>query len=162
VVSVAALDVNETLSDMSALAARLEDMGAPGDLLGPWFAATLRDGFALTTAGGYADFAAVAVTALASLLARIPSISREPEEAASLVLGAIAEIPLHDDVRPGLARLHRAGIRLVTLTNGSATTAQRLLDRGEVATSVERYPEVFEPPGLVARDFVGLADILTA
>lgn len=41
-------DVNETLSDMSPLAARFEDVGAPSLTAQIWFAELLRDGFALT------------------------------------------------------------------------------------------------------------------
>jgi hypothetical protein len=40
-------DVNETLSNMAPLSARFEEVGASGQLAGAWFAALLRDGFAL-------------------------------------------------------------------------------------------------------------------
>ena len=67
--SVALLDVNETLSDLAPLAERFEQVGAPGDLVQTWFAATLRDGMALAASGRYADFPDVARAALRSLLA---------------------------------------------------------------------------------------------
>lgn len=41
-------DVNETLSDMSPMGQRFEDVGAPAHLAKTWFAVLLRDGFALT------------------------------------------------------------------------------------------------------------------
>jgi len=107
---VLALDVNETLSDMSALAPRLQELGAPGELLQTWFASTLRDGFALTVAGAYADFATVAHAALLALLAEVRSLSAEPGEAATQLVSAIAELPLHEDVRPGLERLPGASM----------------------------------------------------
>jgi 2-haloacid dehalogenase len=68
---VVVLDVNETLSDISHLAPRLEEIGAPGALVRPWFASTLRDGFALACVGTYADFAGLAEDAMLSLLAEI-------------------------------------------------------------------------------------------
>ena len=49
-------DVNETLSDMSPLASRFVDAGAPAHLAATWFAALLRDGFALTAAGSTPTF----------------------------------------------------------------------------------------------------------
>jgi 2-haloacid dehalogenase len=58
--SLALLDVNETLSDLTPLAGRFQDVGAPRDLLSAWFAATLRDGIALAASGQYADFPGVA------------------------------------------------------------------------------------------------------
>jgi 2-haloacid dehalogenase len=71
---VVVLDVNETLTDMRPLAQRLRDVGAPAHLLATWFAGTLRDGIALTLAGGYADFAQVAAAVLRSLLAGAGSV----------------------------------------------------------------------------------------
>ncbi len=58
--NVVVFDVNETLSDMEPLRTRFVDIGAPGHLLEGWFVATLRDGFALTAAGAYAEFSDVA------------------------------------------------------------------------------------------------------
>jgi 2-haloacid dehalogenase len=47
------------------------------------------------------------------------------------------ELSLHPDVRPGIERLRAHGIRLVALTNGPVSNAQRLLERGGIATFVE-------------------------
>jgi hypothetical protein len=55
--SVVVFDVNETLSDMSPMARRFADVGAPEHLAKLWFATLLRDGFALTAAGGQRPFA---------------------------------------------------------------------------------------------------------
>lgn len=71
-----AFDVNETLSDMEPLSSRFEAVGAPRHLRAAWFASTLRDGFALTAAGAYADFGQVAHAALKSILSREPRLSR--------------------------------------------------------------------------------------
>ena len=57
-------DLNETLSDLGPLRRRFEEVGAAGELLEVWFASTLRDGFALTAARGYADFCTVALGVL--------------------------------------------------------------------------------------------------
>jgi hypothetical protein len=74
---VIALDVNETLSDMAPLSQRFEQVGAPPHLRATWFASTLRDGFALTAAGGYADFREVAHAALQTILASVPQLARD-------------------------------------------------------------------------------------
>ena len=50
-------DVNETLSDMSPMAKRFEDVGAPAHLATTWFAGLLRDGFALTAVNSSDSFA---------------------------------------------------------------------------------------------------------
>ena len=63
------LDVNETLSNLEPMRKRFEQVGLPGHALNAWFAATLRDGFALTAAGTYPAFREVAGGALRALLA---------------------------------------------------------------------------------------------
>ncbi|MBG6214531.1 MAG: hypothetical protein LH475_09590 [Cryobacterium sp.] len=57
--SVIMFDGNETLSPMSALHARFMETAAPAYLARVWFAALLRDGFALAAAGGSAKFSPI-------------------------------------------------------------------------------------------------------
>ena len=57
-------DVNETLCDISPLAARSEDVRAPGHLAQTWFAELLRDGFALTVSGVAEPFARLGAESL--------------------------------------------------------------------------------------------------
>lgn len=135
-------DVNETLSDMSPMARRFEDVGAPGHLAATWFAGLLRDGFALTVAGVAEPFAALAKESLRiSLEGR--DLDRELDAAVDHVLGGIGELGVHPDVAEGLDRLRDLGIRLVTLSNGATTVARRLfegaglLDRFDELLSVE-------------------------
>lgn len=134
---VAVFDVNETLSDMKGLASRLEEVGAGTDLLPAWFVATLRDGFALTAAGAYADFSAVAVPTLAAMLAGAETLRGTAQAAAEHVVAAMAELDLHPDVAPGLQKLADAGVRIVTLSNGAAAVAESLLERAGLRHLVE-------------------------
>jgi 2-haloacid dehalogenase len=120
-------DVNETLTDLTPLAARFEEVGAPAHLLPTWFAGVLRDGFALTAAGGYADFADLATDGLRALLAGIEGWEGDQEEAARHVLAVFRQLPLHPDAVPGIRALHDAGFRLATMTNGSAAQTDQLL-----------------------------------
>jgi|SRR5579884_258508 len=142
---VAVLDVNETLTDMSPLSARLERVGAPGHLLAPWFAGVLRDGIALAAAGAFAPFAELAAAGLRGLLSAQPGLDRTPEEAAEFVLGGLVELPLHPDIRPGISALRDAGLRVIALTNGGGRTARQVLTRGGVAELLEDVLSVEEP-----------------
>ncbi len=72
-------DVNETLSDLDGLVGLFDEVGAGAEILRAWFAATLRDGFAITATGGYADFAAIAVPTLASMLSRVEALRDDPQ-----------------------------------------------------------------------------------
>lgn len=132
------LDVDETLSDMLPLAARLEHVGLPRHLTETWFSNTHRDGFALTAAGAYSDFASMARSALESIVATADNVTAAPADAVEFVLSGLGELALYDDVRPALERLHAAGIRIVTLTNASAAETTSLLERGGVIDLVEQ------------------------
>jgi 2-haloacid dehalogenase len=135
---VAVFDVNETLSDLSGLGPRLEELGASSELLPAWFTATLRDGFAITAAGGLADFAAIGVATLASMLRAEEAFRGDAVEAAEHVVAGMAELDLQPDVEPGLRALAKAGVRLVTLSNGAARVAESLLKRAGLGDLVEQ------------------------
>ncbi|HYO38710.1 MAG TPA: haloacid dehalogenase type II [Nocardioidaceae bacterium] len=134
-------DVNETLSDLSALGARFVEVGASASAAPLWFASVLRDGFALTVAGDSAPFAGVARELLLSQLSEV-QLNRSVEEAAGHVMDGFAGLELHADVASGLSRLHEGGFRLVTLSNGAASVAERLLDSGNVLELFERLLSV--------------------
>lgn len=142
--TLALFDVNETLSDLEPLRARFEQVGAPGELLERWFAGTLRDGFALTAAGAYADFRSVAAAVLRGQLARVETLQGPTEAAVKHVLAGFGELPVHPDVAEGLRRLEQAGVRMATLTNGAAEIAETLLERAGLAGLVERFLSVAE------------------
>ena len=126
-------DVNETVSDMTPLRDRFEEVGAPADLMPTWFAGVLRDGFALAAAGAYADFADIARDGIRTLLASFDGRGGdEADEAARHILEGMAELPVHPDVPGGVHALRRAGFRLVTMTNGSSELTDGLLKRAGV------------------------------
>lgn len=141
---VVVLDVNETLSDFRALARRCDAVGAAPGTLDHWFASVLRDGIALAAVGDFATFGTIGRRLLTSMLAhqQVP----EPDRAAADVLAGFDELALHDDVPAGLRRLREGGVRLVTLTNGSAALTEGLLERAGVRDLVEHVLDV-EAPG---------------
>lgn len=138
-------DVNETLSDLSPLRARFEEVGAPGALLPAWFAGVLRDGFALTASGGFADFSELAADGLRALLHAEPGWSGDPEEAAAHVVDAFGSLPVHPDVPDGVRALRASGLRLVTMTNGSTSLSRGLLERAGVLDCFEDLLDVHGP-----------------
>lgn len=130
------LDVNETLSDLTPLGARLTEVGLAEHDLSGWFAGVLRDGFALQLTGRCADFAEVAGAQLRQLLAAAGQ--RTDDEAVAHVVGGFAELSLHPDVVPGLNRLAASGVRLVPLTNGSTATSERMFEEAGLLPVLER------------------------
>ncbi len=130
-------DVNETLSDMSPMAKRFEDVGAPAHPATTWFAGLLRDGFALTAVDASDSFAHIAAESLRVGLHGLP-LNRGAAEAVSYIMDGFAGLPVHDDVPDGVSALRRLGIRLVTLSNGSASVAEALFDRAGIRGHFER------------------------
>jgi 2-haloacid dehalogenase len=137
-------DVNETLSDLSALQPAFAAVGAPPALATTWFAATLRDGFALTAQHDAAPFAEVARACLVGLLSRQDGLDRAAEAAAELVLDRFRDLPVHADVPEGLRSLAATGCPLVTLSNGATAVAERLLATAGVRSLFDQLLSVEE------------------
>ncbi|MBS2964374.1 haloacid dehalogenase type II [Actinocrinis puniceicyclus] len=138
-------DVNETLTDMSALRVRFEQVGAPAHLLPLWFAGVLRDGFALTAAGAYGAFRQVADSGLRALLAASEEWRGDTAQAVSQILDGFAELPLHPDIEPGVRALSAAGMRLATFTNGDAAATDAVVRRAGLRDCFEALLDVGAP-----------------
>ena len=141
--SLVVFDVNETLSDMEPLADRFAELGAPRTLAPLWFASVLRDGIALAAAGGTARFADIGSDLLRTLLPEA-GVIRDLDAAVDHVLGGFMSLDVHPDVVAGVRALHAAGLRLVTLSNGSASVAEALLAGAEVRDLFEHLLSVEE------------------
>jgi 2-haloacid dehalogenase len=138
-------DVNETLSDMAPMAGRFTDVGAPGLLATVWFSAVLRDGFALAAAGGKEPFARLARGALETVLAGA-TLNRPAAGAADHILAGFSDLPVHPDVPGGMRLLREGGLRLVTLSNGSAEVAGGLLAAAGIRGEFEQLLSVEDAP----------------
>lgn len=139
--SVIVFDVNETLSDLAPMAGRFADIGAPEQLAKVWFASLLRDGFALTAAGAYERFAVLGEQVLRAVLAGV-SLNRDLDAAIEHVMTGFSTLPVHPDVPGGVRALRAAGLRLITLTNGSTDIADGLLRRAGVRDEFEELLSV--------------------
>jgi 2-haloacid dehalogenase len=149
------LDVNETLFPLDPVVARMAQVGLAGRF-DAWFARVLRDGIAAAAAGRYASFGDLASHHLQVLLTQHqPSgaaggpaapgpRSASAAEAVDHVLAGFEDLVPAADVAPGLRALRSAGIRAVTLTNGSAALTRRNLDRAGLAALVHAVHDVAE------------------
>jgi len=142
--SVVVFDVNETLSDLTPLQERFVEVGAPRTLAGLWFASVLRDGFALTAAGTTAPFADIGAELLRGLLPG-HGVTDDVEAAVSHVMQRFMSLDTHPDVAPGVRAMRAAGLRLVTLSNGSTAVAESLLGRAGLREEFEALLSVEEP-----------------
>ncbi len=129
-------DVNETLSDMSSMRRRFEEVGVPAHLAATWFAGLLRDGFALTAAGASEPFGRIAAEALRVSLHDAP-LNRTTDDAVKHIMEGFAGLSVHGDVPQGIDALRASGLRLVTLSNGSTSVAEALFDRAGIRRHFE-------------------------
>jgi len=127
------LDVNETLFSLDALDAVFEERRLPGgrDL---WFARTLRNGFALTSAGEYRSFPEVARSAFLSLASE-----RLVNADAEALMEAFGRLTPHPEVPGALRQLRDAGANIATLSVGNAQNVERLFERAGMADLVTRH-----------------------
>jgi 2-haloacid dehalogenase len=139
--SVIVFDVNETLSDLSSLAARFVEVGAPACLFSLWFSSVLRDGFALTVAGQSKPFADIGRALLHEMLPE-EQLNRSREVAVAHVLEGMDQLEPQPDVLPAIRSLAEEGFRLVTLSNGAASVADSLLTGADVRGHFEHVLSV--------------------
>lgn len=144
-ISVVVFDVNETLSDMSPMGERFSEVGAPAELAKLWFATLLRDGFALAASGDNGSFAALGAGALRGLLTGV-ELNRPLDAAVDHVMGGLAGLGVHSDVPDGIRALAAAGIRLITLSNGSARIAEQLFSEAGILDAFESLLSVEDAP----------------
>ena len=137
---VVVFDVNETLSDMSPLAERFVQVGAPAHLQQTWFASVLRDGFGLAAAGAAAPFPAIAAGVLRPVLATAGV--EDVEAGVEHVLAGLSTLGLHPEVPDALRALQEAGLRLVSLSNGSLDSTEGLFQRTGVRDRFEHVLSV--------------------
>jgi 2-haloacid dehalogenase len=142
-------DVNETLSDLAPMREAFESVGLAAEQVEPWFAGVLRDGFALTAAGQNPRFSELAAELLKVRLAGQDTGAAAQgalDGAVDRVMAAFTALQVHDDVAEGIRTLRESGVRVVTLSNGSASVAQGLLERAGVRDLVEQTLSVEDAP----------------
>jgi 2-haloacid dehalogenase len=137
-----AFDVVETLFSLDALRPKLEAIGLPPESLEIWFLRTLRDGFALASAGEFRPMLQVAVGALEVLLHQ-RGINPDPSTTDDVLKGLL-ELPPQADVEPAMQALRDAGVRMVTLSNSGADMSRTLLERAGLGEFIERVISVDE------------------
>lgn len=125
-------DVLETLLNLDPLAARLEEVGQPAELLEPWFMRFQRDAMALTLSGDAAPFEPVARQAL-----RTETQHTISETDIDHVLEGFATLPTFDDAAPALRKLSQAGLTVGCLTVGRPDNTRRFLDGAGLSEFVD-------------------------
>lgn len=121
-VEAVAFDVLETLLDLDPIGARLEEVGQPAAVLGPFFMRFQRDAMALILAGDEADFTATARQSL-----DVETRQTMSAEDIDHVLEGFATVPAFPDALPALRALADAGVKIGCLTVGDPDNTRSFL-----------------------------------
>jgi 2-haloacid dehalogenase len=127
---VVAFDVNETIVSLEPVRDRLVAAGEPPASLELFFSRTLQHCFALATLDQWRPFRDVA-------RASLRQSTGLTDDQIGHVLAAFGDLPPQPDVEPAFERLAGAGVRVIALTHGPASTATAMLER----TGLNRYVE---------------------
>ncbi len=137
-----AFDVIETLFDLAPLDTALVEIGLPKGSLQVWFPRLLRDAFALEVIGEYKPFRDIATGSLGALC-RSHQLDVSPAKLEQ-VLGNFTTLPPHPDVKPAMEMFRAAGVRMITLTNGSKDATEALLKKAGLEGFIERSISIDE------------------
>jgi 2-haloacid dehalogenase len=164
---VIAVDVNETLLDLSALDASFEELLGSAALRGQWFAQMLQLSFVGGLSGEYVDFSTAQHAAL-RMIAERNGLAVTDAEATEMV-DRMSSLPPHPEVAGALARLRETPLTVVALTNSVQSVAQEQLSNAGIrgyfdavmsADVVRRLKPAPEPYQAVAVAFdVDTADV---
>jgi 2-haloacid dehalogenase len=122
---VVAFDIIETVFPLDPLRPIIVELGLPPLGLENWFAAGLRDAFALSSTGDFRPFPEVLDGALDQVLGE-QGLS-PPVEAKALLKERMKSLAARPDAREAFGIISRAGMRIMALSNGAAATTRLLL-----------------------------------
>lgn len=137
---VIAFDIVGTVFPLAQLRPAIQALGLPATALEGWFAAGLRDAFALSAAGDFRPFATVLESALDEVLAGhglTPAAS-----ARTALMGQFSHLPARPDAREAFEIAVQAGKPIIALSNGSGATTRSLLKQAGLDTLVAHVVSV--------------------
>lgn len=128
-------DVNETLLSLTPMREPMEALFGEDPPIGEWFARLLHGSLLANELDSHRPFGEIGADALVALGHR-RGIAVDRSRALEVV-DLMASLPPHPDVAPAVKRLASEGIRMITLTNGSAEVASSQVDNAGIADHLE-------------------------
>lgn len=123
-------DVNETLLKLDPLKDSINN-AFEKEVADLWFANLLHYSLVETTTGNHHDFSEIA----SAVLKMIANTERKQfsENEIESILSPITRLQAYSDVKPGLSDLKKAGISLVTFSNGKPSVLNEQLENAGIS-----------------------------
>lgn len=133
-------DVIGTVFPLDPLRPVITALGLPSAALEGWFAAGLRDAFALSASGDFAPLPEVLAGALDQVLSE-QGLPANPRGKVALLDGMKQLLP-RPDAEEAFELVARAGMPIIALSNGARPATQALLRRGRLDDLVAHVASV--------------------
>jgi 2-haloacid dehalogenase len=140
--AVLVFDVNETLLDLSPLAAEFDEILGEGPVVGEWFARLLHGTLVANSLDAYRPFNNIAVEAL-KVVATRRRVDLD-DGVAQNVVARLTHLRAHPEVFSAMERLFDAGYRIAALTNGSTKDANEQIENAGLHIFFQRIISVEE------------------
>ena len=137
-----AFDIIGTVFPLEPMRPAILALGLPAAGLEGWFAAGLRDAFAMSAVGDFKPFTTVLEGALDQVLAEQGLTAPEGEKTA--LVKQLEQLSARPDALQAFEMLKREGVRIAALTNGSKSSTRSLLEQSGLLDLVERVISVDE------------------
>lgn len=125
-------DIIGTCFSLKKVEAALANIGAAPPALELWFSQSLRDAFALSLSGGYQPLKAILQAELPRTLQQL-GVQASPPQGVEQIVASFGELEPQPGFVDLVVRLADEGWRIVALTNSSAESTRKLLQRAAVA-----------------------------
>lgn len=155
--SICVFDVNETLLDLKVLDAEFGRVFGNAAVAQVWFTQLIQSSLVSIITNVYSDFGSIGAAALEMVSAKQGIAISDADK--MKILSKIRMLPPHTEVAANLARLKKAGFKLVSLTNSTLPVVKaqlknaklsRYFDHLFTADTVQRLKPAPEPYHMVA------------
>ena len=139
---VVAFDIVGTVFPLEPLRPAIVALGLPPAGLEGWFAAGLRDAFAMSAAGDFEPFTTVLEAALDQVLAEQHLVA--PKGGKADLMEQMKHLPARPDAWEAFETIAQAGLKVMALSNGASSATRSLLKGAGLADLVEHVVSVEE------------------
>ena len=129
-------DVNETMFSLANINYLFKNFGLPPNTSDLWFANVLKEGFACSSHGSFCTFIDIGANELKKLFLKFELKYKKTHF--NMLLNELSNLNIHHDVAESIKILHKYGLKIVTLTNGSKSNTLKLIKKNNMSKYINR------------------------